>query len=44
VLTVAVAGVPLAVRLTAAAVRELGVRGGSRVHLAVKTSACRRLR
>lgn len=44
VLTVAVAGVPLAVRLTGAAVRELGVREGSRVHLAVKTSACRRLR
>lgn len=44
VLTVSVAGVPVAVRLTAAAVRELGVRVGSRVYLAVKTSACRRLR
>jgi molybdate transport system ATP-binding protein len=44
VLTVAVAGVPLSVRLTAASVRELGVRVGSRVYLAVKTSACRRLR
>jgi molybdate transport system ATP-binding protein len=44
VLTVAVAGVPVAVRLTAAAVRELGVHVGARVFLAVKTSACRRLR
>jgi molybdate transport system ATP-binding protein len=44
VLTVDVAGVPLAVRVTQAAVRELGVSAGSRVFLVVKTSACRRLR
>lgn len=44
VLTVSVASVPVAVRLTAAAVRELRVHVGSRVYLAVKTSACRRLR
>ncbi|MDY7227639.1 molybdenum ABC transporter ATP-binding protein [Hyalangium rubrum] len=44
VLMVEVAGVPLAVRVTDAAVRELGVVVGSRVFLAVKSSACRRLR
>jgi len=44
VLTVEVAGMPLAVRVTQAAVRELGVSTGSRVFLVVKTSACRRLR
>jgi molybdate transport system ATP-binding protein len=44
VLTVEVAGVPLAVRVTQAAVRELSVDAGSRVFLVVKTSACRRLR
>jgi molybdate transport system ATP-binding protein len=44
VLTVVVAGVPVMVRLTVAAVRELDVRVGSRVFLAVKTTACRRLR
>ncbi|XXF77342.1 molybdenum ABC transporter ATP-binding protein [Myxococcaceae bacterium GXIMD 01537] len=44
ILTVPVAGVPLAVRLTRASVRELEVRVGSQVFLAVKTSACRRLR
>jgi molybdate transport system ATP-binding protein len=44
VLIVEVAGVPLAVRVTDASVRELGVASGSRVFLAVKTSACRRLR
>ncbi|MBN1205975.1 MAG: molybdenum ABC transporter ATP-binding protein [Myxococcaceae bacterium] len=43
VLTVDV-GVPLAVRVTGAAVRELGVALGHTVFLAVKTSACRRLR
>jgi molybdate transport system ATP-binding protein len=44
VLLVEVAGVPLAVRVTEGAVRELRVVEGSRVFLAVKTSACRRLR
>jgi molybdate transport system ATP-binding protein len=44
VLLVDVAGVPLAVRVTEGAVRELRVGEGSRVFLAVKTSACRRLR
>ncbi len=44
VLTVDVAGVPLAVRVTQAAVRELSVHAGSPVFLVVKTSACRRLR
>jgi molybdate transport system ATP-binding protein len=44
VVTVRVADVGLAVRLTAAAVRELAVAPGARVFLAVKTSACRRLR
>jgi molybdate transport system ATP-binding protein len=44
VLTVEVAGVPLAVRVTDASMRELGVGVGSPVFLAVKTSACRRLR
>jgi molybdate transport system ATP-binding protein len=44
VLTVEVLGVPLAVRVTEAAVRALSVREGARVFLAVKSSACRRLR
>jgi len=44
VLLVEVAGVPLAVRVTEGAVRELRVGEGSRVFLAVKTTACRRLR
>ena len=44
ILTVEVAGVSLAARVTQAAVRELGVSAGSRVFLVVKTSACRRLR
>jgi molybdate transport system ATP-binding protein len=44
VLVVEVAGVPMAVRVTEGAVRELRVGEGSRVFLAVKTSACRRLR
>jgi molybdate transport system ATP-binding protein len=44
VLTVEVVGVPLAVRVTEAAVRALNVRAGARVFLAVKSSACRRLR
>jgi molybdate transport system ATP-binding protein len=44
VLGVEVASVTLEVRVTEAAVRELGVARGSRVFLAVKTSACRRLR
>jgi molybdate transport system ATP-binding protein len=44
VLMVEVAGVPLAVRVTEAAVRSLNVRAGERVFLAMKTSACRRLR
>ncbi|QSQ22614.1 molybdenum ABC transporter ATP-binding protein [Pyxidicoccus parkwayensis] len=39
-----VAGVSWVVRLTAASVRELGVSPGTRVYLAVKTAACRRLR
>lgn len=39
-----VAGVGWVVRLTAASVRELGVSPGTRVYLAVKTAACRRLR
>ncbi|HZI09442.1 MAG TPA: molybdenum ABC transporter ATP-binding protein [Myxococcus sp.] len=39
-----VAGVGWVVRLTHAAVRELGVAPGVRVYLAVKTAACRRLR
>ncbi|WP_224361574.1 molybdenum ABC transporter ATP-binding protein [Hyalangium versicolor] len=43
VLTVEVAGASIAVRVTDAAVRELGVTSGARVFLAVKTSACRRL-
>nr|AYM53968.1 molybdate ABC transporter ATP-binding protein [Pyxidicoccus sp.] len=42
--TVDVAGVRWVVRLTAASVRELGVASGSRVYLAVKSAACRRLR
>jgi molybdate transport system ATP-binding protein len=42
--TVDVAGVRWVVRLTAASVRELGVAPGARVHLAVKSAACRRLR
>jgi molybdate transport system ATP-binding protein len=44
VLMVEVVGVPLAVRVTEAAVRALNVRAGERVFLAVKSSACRRLR
>ncbi len=44
VLMVEVAGVPLAARVTEAAVGELGLGVGSRVFLVVKTSACRRLR
>ena len=44
ILLVEVAGVPFAVRVTEGAVRELRVAQGSRVFLAVKTSACRRLR
>jgi len=44
ILLVEVAGVPFAVRVTEGAVRELRVEQGSRVFLAVKTSACRRLR
>jgi molybdate transport system ATP-binding protein len=44
VLTVDAAGVPLTVRVTEAAVRTLGVALGHTVFLAVKTSACRRLR
>ncbi|KFE68851.1 molybdenum ABC transporter ATP-binding protein [Hyalangium minutum] len=44
ILLVEVAGVPFAVRVTEGAVRELQVAQGSRVFLAVKTSACRRLR
>jgi molybdate transport system ATP-binding protein len=44
VLMVEVAEVPLAVRVTEAAVRALSVSAGARVFLAVKTSACRRLR
>lgn len=42
--TVEVAGVRWVVWLTSASVRELGVVPGARVFLAVKTSACRRLR
>ncbi|WP_342376621.1 molybdenum ABC transporter ATP-binding protein [Myxococcus stipitatus] len=42
--TVDVAGVRWVVRLTGASVRELSVVPGARVHLAVKTAACRRLR
>jgi molybdate transport system ATP-binding protein len=44
ILLVEVEGVPFAVRVTEGAVRELRVAQGSRVFLAVKTSACRRLR
>jgi molybdate transport system ATP-binding protein len=44
ILLVEVAGVSFAVRVTEGAVRELQVVQGSRVFLAVKTSACRRLR
>jgi molybdate transport system ATP-binding protein len=44
ILMVEVVGVPLAVRVTEAAVRALSVRAGDRVFLAVKSSACRRLR
>lgn len=42
--TVEVAGVRWVVWLTSLSVRELGVVPGARVSLAVKTSACRRLR
>nr|AYM52836.1 molybdate ABC transporter ATP-binding protein [Myxococcus fulvus] len=42
--TVEVEGVRWVVRLTEASVRELNVAPGVRVHLAVKTAACRRLR
>ncbi|WP_338863427.1 molybdenum ABC transporter ATP-binding protein [Myxococcus stipitatus] len=42
--TVDVSGVAWVVRLTGASVRELSVIAGARVHLAVKTAACRRLR
>jgi molybdate transport system ATP-binding protein len=44
ILLVEVAGVPFSVRVTEGAVRELRVEQGARVFLAVKTSACRRLR
>ncbi len=44
VATVEVAGVRWVVWLTSASVRELGVVPGATVSLAVKTSACRRLR
>jgi len=44
VATVEVAGVRWVVWLTSASVRELGVVPGAAVSLAVKTSACRRLR
>ncbi|QSQ12760.1 molybdenum ABC transporter ATP-binding protein [Myxococcus landrumensis] len=42
--TVDVSGVRWVVRLTGTSVRELAVVPGVRVHLAVKTAACRRLR
>jgi len=42
--TVDVVGVSWVVRLTATSVRELGVAPGSRVYLAMKSAACRRLR
>ncbi|HYH99506.1 molybdenum ABC transporter ATP-binding protein [Hyalangium sp.] len=44
IILVEVAGVPFAVRVTEGAVRELHMAPGSRMFLAVKTSACRRLR